>query len=850
MTLRVKRSLSPTRTGSLRTAGTLTAGILAATFGPLTPPLISPFTPTLFDDLGMFQAQAQDQLQGSDAAYQQFLFAYRLLERDELTMAAEAFDTFLLEYPNDRRAGDVSYYRALILRKQGDIDGAVRVLQDAPPPTMLETWRPTMLQGQLLADARNLPRAVAVLQNIDSDDLPDAARAELTYTLGRIYRQREDLPAAIQQLQRCAEIASPFQPRALLELAQAQLRFGDDQAGATLAAAAETDDPQVVPEALRLTGDLARMRQDLPAAEAAYRQVVQRFGDTPAFGPSVVGLMSVYAGRGQTQGVADLYESVVRRLPAASAPSAAYLVGSAYLGLNRPVDAERVLQPIAALREQYPPGDAVLYELARAQFAQQKWAALEQTVNALSAGFAASPRLADVEFLGAVGQIQRGDGDGALRALARIVDTPDHRYLGQAYLQRAALHEAARRPDAALDDYLAYFEAVPIPDDTPTSEQAAAMLRLLYLGHAQRRFELVKGVAQHWARTMQLAPATREDLLYRLGLAAWVAQDVPVARESFDTLAADFPDAPHRAAVTYYQGRIALLDGDSDSAIQRITAATEDASLPAPLQAEAFRILQAHYVQEGETQRAAEVVQRLEDVIGREALEPRDILWLGEQTRIAGQPEAALSYFQSLMDRPAAEPRQRARAAYLAGLAERDRGRPAAAVTWFERVQSFDAGWQVEAQIEAASARASAGDSEAALLGYRQLFSCGAAQIEARALFEAAQIEAANGDLEDARGLLMRLTLLYTDARLTPWPQRGYLQLAELQEALGSDPADTLREMLQKLPDGAYAQLAQARLAATVPNNAAAALELVNAIDVGEDVTLRDWREATRRELE
>ncbi|MFK7790679.1 MAG: hypothetical protein AB8C95_14450, partial [Phycisphaeraceae bacterium] len=50
----------------------------------------------------------------SDAEHQQFLFAYKLLQRGEVADAASEFDEYLGKFPNGAKLGDAQYYRALL----------------------------------------------------------------------------------------------------------------------------------------------------------------------------------------------------------------------------------------------------------------------------------------------------------------------------------------------------------------------------------------------------------------------------------------------------------------------------------------------------------------------------------------------------------------------------------------------------------------------------------------------------------------------------------------------------------------------------------------------------------------
>ena len=88
----------------------------------------------------------------SDPAHQQFLFAYKLLQRGEDRLAGEAFDEFLRDYPSAKTRGDALYYRAMLHRRAGESDKTIAQLKDAPAPTLVPGYAVHLLRGQALAD--------------------------------------------------------------------------------------------------------------------------------------------------------------------------------------------------------------------------------------------------------------------------------------------------------------------------------------------------------------------------------------------------------------------------------------------------------------------------------------------------------------------------------------------------------------------------------------------------------------------------------------------------------------------------------------------------------------------------
>ncbi len=783
----------------------------------------------------------------NDAAYQQFLFAYRLLERQEYDLAGQAFDDYLGAYPSDSKAGDARYYRALIHRRMGEQDQAIAVLDGAPSPTLLDAWRPQLLLGQLFYDAGDFERSTQALGAIDVQALDAAAAATVTYHLGRGYRSAGNLPAAARFFAEAGSLDTPVRPRALYELAQVRvLNQEPDAAIEALREVIAAEDETLSPAAAKLAGDLARQANQQDDAATFYQAIVQQYPSSGAIQDALVGLMSVYAQAGQHNQVTAAYETHANTLAGTHRASAMYLAGTSYLAQGQHASARLALLQLVDHQGDYPPGDAVLYQLATAEFRLGQYAGADAALQAFRDRHPESAFAADAAYLQAVSYVQAGRRDAALLALTQIVEQGvRHPHYGPSLLMRADQLTQAQQPEQAIEDYLAYFELVTIPDQTPNAAQTAAMLRLLQLGHELRRFDLVRGLAWNWVQDMQLPPTVEQDLLYRLGLAAWSAQDFEMAGESLARLEEEHPEHAYAAPTRYYLGRLAILQGDEETGVTKVRQAVAMQGLPEPLIVEAFRIQQAYHMDRHEPALAAHALAQLEQVVTLDGLTDTDLLWLARFHLDQGNPDESLRHLQPVLDgRENTTDRLTARALYLAGLAERERGESGAAADRFQHVLALGAGWELESTVELAGCLAELERYRQALATYRTLYACGVLRVQARALYEAADAHLAVSETEEAREALLRLVLVHAYEELAPYPHLGYLKLAPLSD----DPGATLRELAETFPDTPYAAYAQAVIT-TEPGEAIEQLNALEATWPEVEPLLQDKIDALRESL-
>ena len=142
----------------------------------------------------------------SDAEHQQFLFAYKLLQRGDLAEAASEFDEYLGAFPRGEKLGDAQYYRALLHRKNGSNDRAAAMLDGAAAPTLVPAYAVDLLRGQVLSDLRRFDDALVALERIDTAELTPQVAVSAFYLRGLAYRGADNLEAAATALADAANL--------------------------------------------------------------------------------------------------------------------------------------------------------------------------------------------------------------------------------------------------------------------------------------------------------------------------------------------------------------------------------------------------------------------------------------------------------------------------------------------------------------------------------------------------------------------------------------------------------------------------------------------------------------------
>lgn len=775
----------------------------------------------------------------TDPAHQQFLFAYKLLQRGENQLAVEAFDEYLQNYPEAAKRGDAQYFAAMLYRKLGQPQQALERLQNPVDPTLVQPMAVRLLRGQLLVDAGRYAPALSVLENINVAQQPPDIAVSVWYLRGIAYRGTGNLAAAVRALEQAAAIDSPMRRQARLDLARTQIRADQpDAALATLDTLLQTDDAAVTPQAARLAGDLNYQLQRYDQAAQAYARVTSRYQASSQFAPCAMGMLWAYHKADNPQAVVNAYRRFAEALPRANQPTAAYLAAVSLQKLGRHEDAVELLQPLAGRFPESDVADQLLYRLAVSQFELQQYAAMQQTVMQLLAAHPNTPVRPDATFLLASADAKQGNAARGVTRLTEIVEQgPSHPYFLNALLQRARLYEENDQPRAAATDYNRYLEnceyerlSEPVDGRTmfkPDATQVKILLRLLDLAYRTGQYEQVEQVAAQWFLIMKLPADVEQEVLYRVALAQIRQGKRQQAIQTLTDLNRQHPVHRYEDEADYYLGLLRTTEGQGQQATTFLTEAAQSDRLPAELRINALRLLFLNYKDAGEAPRAAAALRDIEKLAGIRTMTTDDLLWLAAFFNEQGQPQQALTYAKAAL-----QPQRKADLAAQT-TAWLQQGRALFQLEqWQPAMQAFDeaikAGRGPVAQAElykgqallAADQPQQAYDTLTPLVQSEQpAVAAPALLARGQAMLEIANAARRSGDdakaqsaLRNARAAFKRLVLLYPSDKLSPTPQRGYVLLAIVEQQAGrSDEARlTLEELAQGFADSPYATFAKA----------------------------------------
>lgn len=781
--------------------------------------------------------------QTNDPAHQQFLFAYKLLQRGDDKLAADAFDDYLGRFPSGDKRGDAAYYRALLFRKAGQNDRAAQMLANVPSPQLVPGYAVELLRGQVYTDLGRYDEAVKSLSRIDVASLKLEVAVSALYLRGLAQQGAKNLAAAEADLRAAAERDSPMKGRALLDLARVQVLLNrHDDALVTLRSAMEAPDASAAAEAARIAGDLSYNAGRYDDAVTFYHRVIQSHGGSKHFAPAVIGSMWAEFSAGRHRAVLELYERHQAALPVQDRVPAIYLAGSAQQELGNHTAAVAMLTPIANADSRYALQEKVLYKLAVSQYELGQYDAMYATINRLTTQFPQSDVRVDAAFLVASADAKRGDvAGGAARLTQLIGQGKDHPYYLQALLRRARLYETNNRLDAAAQDYAQFLQDAKYrqvgttgsgqPQYEPDSTQSGAFLQLLDVYQRTGKHDAAATLSKQWLDTMRLPPMVLQETLYRRALSLIPLNQPKDALALLDRLQNDHPLNPFANEASYYRGLLLLSLEQPDQATPLLQKAGGSEELAKPLRVNALRLLALRQRNTDQAGPAAATLAQIESLGGVDALTDDELLWLSRHHLERDDAQAALKYATPLVEgRPKASQGVRAEALYRAGMAHRRMNRLNEASRLFEQVVAMGHGFDLEAQLELARVAADRGQHEQALAELSGLINSESSPIAAEALYTSAMVQrrlAAEHRRRDnrqgvidadneARRLLKRLVLLYSFKQLEPLPQLSYLELAEISAELEEFDAakGELRELIEKYPHGPYAIYARAVLAA------------------------------------
>lgn len=801
----------------------------------------------------------------SDAEHQQFLFAYKLLQRGDLAEAATEFDEYLGAFPRGEKVGDAQYYRALLHRKDGSNERAAAMLDGAAEPTLVPGYAVDLLRGQVLSDLNRYDEALTALERIETDTLEPRVAVSAYYLRGLAYRGADNLEAAAAALADAAALDTPMRSRALLDLAKVQaLMEAPDDALATLDRCLAVADAGTAPEAARFAGDLAYNQADYARAVGYYGTVVSRYQSSNHFAPSVTGMLWAQFGQAKYDELLTTFNRFREALPVQDRMAAWYLAGSAEQELGHHERAVALFTPVSRGDGSVPLQEKILYKLAVSQYHLGEHETMAQSIVALGRYFPQSPLKVDLAFLQATADAERGQVQrGASRLSAFVDEGPGTPYYAQALLRRAHLYETHGQPAAAARDYRAYLATIEGHD--ATSIQAA--FRLIELDTALAEHDEAKQLAEQVLSIREAALRTAEveqEALYRLAVAERYLGNLDAALEAHDRLADRHPLNPYRAESSLERGLIRMNLGDADRGVPLLLEAAGSDSLPLPSRIEALRIAAQHYEDRGDSDLALMLRQQIQEAAGVDGLSDGERFWLAQAAMEAGDADAALGYLDGLEEGRVGED-----AALLRGIALRMSGDLDASAQTLEELRAVSERLTLDAWLELARTLRARGDAtgrQQALAELAGLMNTERSQrIAAQALYESGGVrqeiaatlrqrgdrDAEGEQLTEARRVLKMVVLLHADRAGDDLAQRSYLELMAVADAM-DDPeqaAGLLRELIDKYPQTAFAKYARAELAARTGETPRAATLLREVIDEAENETLRERAEALLRQI-
>lgn len=762
----------------------------------------------------------------SDAEHQQFLFAYKLLQRGDVAEAAAEFDEYLGQFPKGEKLGDAQYYRALLHRKAGENAKAAELLASAKTPTIVPSYAVKLLQGQTLSDLGQFKKALGPLEQIKIDGLDDKVAVSALYLKGLAYRGADNLEAAATALADAAQLDTPMKARALLDLAKVRALMKDRvKALAALERCLKIEDQAMTPEAARFAGDLSYNAGDYSKAISFYNTVVSRFQSSPHFAPAVVGMLWAQFADGRYDDLQKTFDNAVDALPVSDRLPAYYLAGSAYQAQGDDKQAVKMLQKVAGGSGRLPIQEKVLYKLALSQFELRQYPAMQRTIASLRERFPKTKLAVDVAFLQATADAKAGQVQQGAARLTQFVDQGQASpYYAQALLRRAHLYETHGEIAPAAKDYQAYLDTI----DTPTATSLQAGFRLMELLGALKQhgkvITLATGVLE-LADTALRTPEVEQEALYRLAVAQRYAGELEKALAVHGRLTEEHPINPYRAESLLEQGLIHMTQGDADRGVPLLLDAIERDGLAKGAKLSAARIVAQHYADAGQDQQAFDLRVKMQqgDFGGDSALTDQERVWMADYLIKGGQAKRAAELAGSV----ASDSLNQGYAGLLLGRAFRLQGKLDDAVKVLSEIRAVSESHGVEAWLELALVMRDRGEMDQALAELVALQNPERGHVIAsRALYEAGVIYATDARLmavgqgrdkryKSARQAFKKLWLLYPDRDGEGQAKRAYLALAELQQAMGdaAEEVQTLQELALAYPDSPYASFAKAVLA-------------------------------------
>ncbi len=502
----------------------------------------------------------------SDLIEDQFNFATGLLIREEFELAAEEFAAMLERHPAMPQA-DIALFRLgesyWRLERGADARAAFESLLERFPQSELLP-RALYRLGQLL-DAEDPARAAAAYARL-ARDWPDHSLAEAAlYWSGEAHFAAERFPEAAEALSGllAEHPEGTYAPNAVYTLGWTYLKQEQHAAAqAQFAHFVSTwPDHELAPECRLRNGDMLHALAQYEAALAAYRPLVDGAGALRPEALLATAWVLFDAGRIEESAGAFARAASVEGAEAI-APQSLFNAGNAWLKLER---YEPALEHFVALIERFPAhdlADRARYWRAHALLRLGRHAAALEQFAALAGDAGAAPeRRPDVLF----GQAEASGALARHREAADLYDRlveqfPEHELAARAAYAAALERERAGDVPGAADTLRRMLAAYPDSELGPVARFGLAEYQFRLNAFADALATLAQVDAE------ALPEATRPDVDYKRGWAAFEAGQPALARGAFESLVARYPESTLAAEAAYMLGRCAEVQGDAAAA--------------------------------------------------------------------------------------------------------------------------------------------------------------------------------------------------------------------------------------------------------------------------------------------
>lgn len=769
-------------------------------------------------------------------ADQQFTFAVRLMREGQADLATDAFEAFVRDYEADRRAADAHYYLALLNRRAGKVDAALKHLESVKRPMYVKDAAVRLIRGQLQLESGDAKAALAEFKAIKPDDLTDNdSRATWHYLTGVAYRKTGDNDAAAKQFALASEAESSVRGRAMLELGKARTAMKQyPQALEALTDVPETDVPaEVKAEARRLAGEIAFELKQYEQSAALFQTVLDKHGQSGEAPAARIGLLRALLAAGRDEQVVANHKKLADAMPADVVGEGWYLRAAAHVRLKQYDQAIAALEQFSRrTKSDHPLGDRATY-LAGLCLYHTDPAKYEAWY------VATKPTGRQLAYLRAAAAAQRERYDDAITFLTPLIDPQGEDYAKRALLERANLYEKTKRPQQAAADYALYAERY--GKDAQASD---ASRRAIDLAFAAGEHKQVVDRATAW---LSNAPAEQKAPVQLKLAASLIKLNQPDRADAvLNGLLKSKPDESTKALAEFYRGL--LLAGKKDKTDQAIAAlnAALDGSLPEGQQTEAIALIARLHRLAGHDDKAIAAYEKLRKRATADSFDPATAGWVGRGLYESGNYEAALPWLEVATVHADATDESRAAAMFYTARSLQALERWNEAITAYQSLLGRTTAFGQQGRLGLAQSLVGSGDVESAMEEYNGLINVRATAVAATALYESALLHRATGDrlaaagydepadkqYAEARRRLNRLLILHDVPQLGTLPVKARIALGRIEQQTGRTDLARKRftEAAEQTNHPAWATIGKAELA-LLDGRRAEAIKLLGQVD-------------------